>query len=279
MKNLKKLLKARSQTTSGKIMLTVTGIILLVATPFLFASFVIGGLFKVAGIIAFGTDIVDRWKKQGFRVDAHNHYGSYSRMLKKPKNPKTDKQKQQRGLLSSLSKMWAEFTVDRLGWNEFAKTLPKKNRAGHLIYWTGEALFVSWNTIVSILGGTPNTDVPPVKPFPIMIDLELLANYTGTPAISIEYALPGWSADVDCRVMIEATGAVSPGIFYGHNYKYLGDLEAQNLTVQDITTMWEAIYGLLTAGMVGKKIFVRVKLAFKSNGEAQGYTPASALVS
>lgn len=262
----------------GPFMLGAVAIMLLVISPFVVAALTIGGIAKVAGLIAFGTDIVDRAKKQGFRADSHNHYGPFSRSIRKPRNPKSDAQKLQRNMLSSFAKMWQTGSIAKDAWNATAKNIAFKNRLGHLIHLTGEALFIKMNINALIAGGTSTITTPPADVvLPVLTDLSL-STEIGTPNLfTFECTLTPSTGLTNLVFVVEANTPGSQGIFFGSGYKKIGAYAAVSAAPVPAVTGFESVFGSM-AGYSDKKVFMRVKIVDKVTGWASGYTPISSVI-
>jgi len=84
--------------------------------------------------------------KEGDVVYARNRYGTYTRPLRIPVNPRSNLQSTVRAAFATISDLWQRLDDDqREGWTSYAKAIKIQNRVGQDITLTGHAMFVRCN--------------------------------------------------------------------------------------------------------------------------------------
>ena len=240
-------------------------IVLSLATGLIFGTASIG----LAFIPVFGPSLVDGYKKWGYSVFSHNHYGVYSRSKKNPKNPKSVGQSTQRQSVKNFSKHWKDVGVDQATYNDYGATHPVEKR-GRIIYLTGEATFVSFNLIAqTCTGSTTLVTAPPVTPalFPILTGGNIEASI-GPDLIDLQ---PDKIGDYITGMKLEVfvSPPLSAGTFTQKHMTLLGVYDPSPTTPIDITGDYVDKYGTI-ANSVGQKIFCQFRLIMPT-GESNLY--------
>ena len=112
-------------------------------------------------------------------VYAKTKAGNVARQFAQPANPRTTSQQQVRGILTTLSKEWANISdANRDAWNTWAETQQWRDRFGTLIDVSGFAAYMRANMPLNgYLDGTPS-NTPPTVAAPAPITLAANASYT-----------------------------------------------------------------------------------------------------
>lgn len=126
-----------------------------------------GGITAMSGSIAGNTF-------------GRNRSGAYIRSRTKPVNPNTDDQVSARTIVAHLCEIWSETLnpTQRTGWNNYAASIPMKNKLGETIYLTGFNHFIRSNAAryqyhpVAIVLNRPAGVILPGKDPTLAIDVD-----------------------------------------------------------------------------------------------------------
>lgn len=193
---------------------------------------------------------------------SRNRYGQYNRTRRTPVNPNTAAQSAARSRLTDLSRAWSGLDeTDRLAWAAFAEAHPRTDSLGQSNVLTGHQAYVSVNCARMAAGLDP-------------VDVPTGATETVT-ACTVELADDGFDVAFapspvpsDHKLVIEASGPVSPGRSYNGDYRFVASVDAAATTPQDVLTDWEAKFGS-AEDHVGKKVFVRAYFVGPSGDTAR----------
>jgi|GEM_PF-4928643 hypothetical protein len=229
-------------------------------------------LFAVIPIL--GPAFNDLYKKWGKEVFSHNHYMLYGRSYKIPRNKKTNAQAVRRQYIRDYSKAWKDDTVEQVNWNNFGATHPIEKK-GRIIYLTGQATFVQFNVIAQMAtSGVSLLTTPPVVDtlFPILTGLTvvtetLVDSFTISPIKIGDYP-SGMMLEIMC------TPQLSKGTFTPKKFKLVGIFDPTVTPAIDITSAYEALFGVLQLGM---KIFVKARLIMPT-GESDLWVSQNSIV-
>ena len=182
-----------------------------------------------------------------------------------------------RGNLATLSANWRGLTAaQRLGWAAFGANLSRTDTLGQTYDLTGQQAYVSVNRNLNTYGAASIPDAPTYAPPASLLTLGLTASGT-VPAMSVTYTTTPLAANT--KMAIFATRPVSAGINFMPRgaYKLVLVTAAAAASPANPKTGYEAIFGALGAGTVGKKIFIRA-VVISSTGLATPFGEASVIV-
>lgn len=92
---------------------------------------------------------------------SHNRYGLYVRARRKPVNPNTTSQQEQRAAFSSATSAWRDLTPEqRAAWDGASSGAIRTNALGQTITLTGQAAYVASNALRLRLGLAAVSDPP-----------------------------------------------------------------------------------------------------------------------
>ncbi len=117
--------------------------------------------------IRFGAGIVDARGSIGGTVFSRNRGGAYMRARTTPINPNTPRQGLVRADLSNVVALWSDSLsqANRDQWGVYAAAIPRTNRLGETIFWTG------FNTFVGSATMRLQNDLPVVSIGPATLSL------------------------------------------------------------------------------------------------------------
>lgn len=221
--------------------------------------------------------------RSGSVVFARNRGGAYARDFTSPTDPGTARQLLLRSALGSANEEWRNLSAtDRTVWENYGKTVTKRNRFGESKHVTGRAHFVAW-----FLAFTGGLDFEPTS-FPLPTDLITPAR----PIIKINQILvnaPGNLFIFTSFTQLDPWGDVSPPdqiIFYGspplplvrnfwkQNFPSHDSIGFSSETINPHTANWVITGGWDQAG--GQKIFMKFRF-IRRDGRISSFTYADGI--
>lgn len=251
-------------TTARAVFAICALIVTIIAFPALVSATIVGGAFKIAGILILGPNVTDMFNKTGNNVRSHNHYGLYERVRAIPKNPKSVLQQMVRGLIKTFSQEWRVAVPNIEDWNAYAATVSFQKR-GRTIFLTGEALYVKLNSLITLVGGTSIATIPANVSVPIITSLTATTNADVPNVMTIETIIVGTLTN--WKAFISATPALSAGTTYGKKFKNIGFANAVTGTPMDVLSKYNTWFNPLVVGDIDKSLFYKVKLVNSVTGQ------------
>jgi len=157
--------------------------------------------------------------KEGDVVYARNRYGTYTRPLRVPVNPRSQPQNIVRAAFATISDLWQTLDDDeREGWTSYAKAIKLKNRVGQPINLTGHAMFVRCNLprVAYVPNGALITTPPSTMTAAILGTPTITFNagkFTIVPAPDDDWTATGGYVFVYATAPCPATRNFPPGPF------------------------------------------------------------------
>jgi len=143
---------------------------------------------------------------------SHNTYGSYFRKKVKPVNPKSPGMAIQRAAFGAASQAWRTLpTATQLLWVAAAPTLPKISKSGNRVILTGQALFMSVNTL-PLKAGAPLITLPPSSSTAAGLTAPTVS-IDNTGVVTITFAADDWNV---ANGVVDVS--ISPPISGGRNF-------------------------------------------------------------
>ncbi len=211
--------------------------------------------------------------KLGLTVTWPGRNGLIRRAWVSPANPKTPEQLAVRNRLAVRASNWGSLTeVQQDAWITAAAQVQTRPHLGQSGPMTGLLFFVMINANLD-LAGEPTVTTPPARPtFDNNITQSLeLTNPAGVPAIKL--VCSGSSSAFN---FVWAAAPQNPGTRRPINWNYLAQLPEVVGGKADITSLYTAKFGTVSAGM---RIFIQSEQmlnGWKDNPKAyQGNIPAS----
>lgn len=230
-------------------------------------------------LIKFGAFMTDLSGKVGGTIFSKNRGGNYAKNLVIPNNPATAAQSRIRGIFSTLSSQWKSLTEQqRNSWSESAINFPRINRVGDQIILAGNALFVSLNAALMVIGEAINLSAPTPKGTLTPIITSFLPESTETVTDMLVYFQAFNTEDFHVqRVSIFATPPLSPGVSNpSGKFKLLTSPEATlSNQVEDIGEKYVALFGLPKGG---SKVFIKLVATNIYTGEQSAEVTKGAIV-
>lgn len=193
--------------------------------------------------------------KFGGAVFSRNRYGAYLRARVIPVNPRTSYQTAQRAKMSANSSGWRALTVaQRMAWDTVAPSFPWRNKAGHVIVLSGQALYCAINNLRMSLGLPVQTAAP--SALSVTDFSATAAVITAPPGVTLTYTSVLGATEY---IILEATCARSPGTMFGGGYKQIAVLGTADVSPYAALAKYLARYGVI--GAVGQRVFFRARKA------------------
>lgn len=187
---------------------------------------------------------------------SRGRYGQYYRNRAIPVNPNTPAQSANRNLFGAAASAWKGLSsTQRSAWNVFAATMPRVDRLGTTIYWSGMQTFVECYMIK--LGiGEAFADLPPAEiEFP-PLEFSLVPDLSAgmSAAYVPEAVIDGFVLQID------TTTNYSSGVSFAgpSEFRRTANLVASTDSPTLIATQYNAVWH--TLGSVGRVIFGRARL-------------------
>jgi hypothetical protein len=214
--------------------------------------------------VQFGAIITGARGKIGGHYLSRNHYGNFQGTIRTPANPQTSYQQDYRNNFLYLTTQWKNLTYEQQrSWIDNVNDFPKTDVFGNTYYSTAKNLFVSLNMNREIAGSTLLETCP--TPETIVPCPELLSVYADNGASYYELELYDDFTNANQVLLLEATPALSPGIFnVDKQFRHLGIL---NATVPSAYDFSEEYTNRFPNADVGSKIFLRVSTIQKVSGQ------------
>ena len=184
---------------------------------------------------------------------SRNRFGPYIRTRALPVNPNTAAQQLARSRFSTVSAQWRQLTDgQRATWEVAGEELFNSNPQGFPAPLSGAQAFAAYNNINLLIGNSITTTAPAVDKSAEITAADLVLD-TGGPALVELDSITGEQI-ADNVILVYGTAAVSPGrsFFRKSDYRFLGALN-ENTQPFDLTDEWAAIFGSITAALVGQK--------------------------
>lgn len=197
-------------------------------------------------------------RSAGSTTASRNRFGSYFRTRINPVNPNTTKQQLQRANMEDLSETWKSLTaVQQAAWASLGLQIVRSDTLGQTYTLTGLQAYTSLNMVNRRVGQSDVTAAPAMPATPANM-LTLSAVYDTTPitGTGLDVTFTPTPIPAGSRVVIEATRPVSAGKSFmpRSEYKVVFIGAVAGTSPQDITTVYQAIYGVAPAG---SKVFFR----------------------
>jgi hypothetical protein len=208
--------------------------------------------------------VADIRNKLNGSVFSKNRYGSYIRTKVTPVNPQTTAQQNVRNRLATNSQAWRGLTESqRNGWITAASSFPTTDIFGNPKILSGNALYVSLNNNLAVIGAALITDAPSPVSIPALSIVSLTADISSS-TFDIDFLQSPIPAGV--AMVVEATPQVGPGISFVKNlYRNVNSFAAATNSPIDLFADYVAKFGALT---LGQKVFVRCFYVSTVTGQA-----------
>jgi len=202
----------------------------------------------------------------GGNVFSRNKGGGYVRTFVKPNNPQTERQQIQRLILGAVAGLWRTLTEEqRITWGAAASDFPYKDKLGEDKTYSGQQLFMKFNSFLKAIGIAAKTNAPA----PVEMPTAVLSASDSTPLdFDVIATLP--EIPTDKAYVSRATRPLSPGRMnaFRQEFKQISTatIAAAETTVVN-STDYRKVYSL-GAGDVGSKVFVEIIIVDKNTGQA-----------
>ena len=188
---------------------------------------------------------------------SRNRYGQYYRNRAVPVNPRTAVQTAQRSLFGAAASAWRSLSSStKIAWNSYAATMPKLDRLGQTVYWSGFQSYVECYVIRAGIAVSAPTDPPADVTFAQLLissggdfsDQSLDLNHVPSP-------IPA-----GFKLQIDATTSYSGGVHFAgpSEYRRILNIAVAAVSPADISAEYLAVWGVI--GPAGSRIFVRGRL-------------------
>ena len=190
--------------------------------------------------------------KRGLSVSMGGRYGQVNRALVIPSKPRTAAHLNVRQLMSIQAAAWRALTqAQRAAWIATAALAKSRSQLGQSGPLTGSQLFVKVNLNLTLFG-QPAVVKPPAQPvFPTLAPQNLVITNAGGGVIAIQLTC---LIDPGENTIVRAADPQSAGRQVCNDFRILGVCPAPVLGASDMTTLYNARFGLPAAG---SKVFVR----------------------
>lgn len=225
--------------------------------------------------IKYSALVSEMRNKLNGSVLSKNRYGNYIRNKVTPVNPQTSFQQNVRALLSSVSQAWAGLSeAGRNGFTALAQNHPFTDIFGDSKTLDGKAMFSKLNMNLQKIGLSPITVAPVFVGMPFVEATGATASVADGSELDVSVA----TIPAGFTAVIEATPPLPATInFVKNRYRQLGTATA-TANVIDATSLYDARFGALSAGDVGKVVHYRLSLVSNTTGQVSIASEISATV-
>lgn len=222
--------------------------------------------------ITWGAIVTDGSGKLGGHVASKNRGGSYLRTKVKPTNAQTTAQMAARNRLASFAQNWRGLSeAGRVSFNNAVGNFPVVKN-GKTILMSGEQLYIRLNTNLDLVGAAAITTAPLPEEIPAVSLDSVSVDISDTEA---ELTFNVAAIPMGFAVVVEATAALSPGIY---NATSEFRVIATPTVAMNVTDVWTAYVAKFGTPVAGQKIYFRAKVISTTTGQAGVPTTAVATV-
>lgn len=214
--------------------------------------------------VKFSALVSDMRNKLNGSVFSKNRAGNYLRNKTTPVNPRTSFQQAIRQQLGSLSSKWSALTeLQRATWRGAVGSFPYTDIFGDKKELDGKSLMIKLNMNL-LNAGKPTIDVAPqIVAIPEMSLNSAAVVFDDSVKLNVSPS----TIPTGCSLMVYATAPQRAGVYFAKNkFRSLGVVPVA-AGVADITTSYEARFGALSAGDVGKAVFFKCALVSDTSGQ------------
>lgn len=214
--------------------------------------------------VKYSALVSDMRNKLNGSVLSKNRAGNYIRNKTTPVNPQTAAQQANRQQLGAMSSAWNGLTEpQRQSWRGAVASFPYTDIFGDRKELDGKSLFIKLNLNLLNAGQTQISSAPSSVAIP-----ELAINSgTATVASGVEINIAPATVPSGFSLLVYATPPVNGGVYFVKNrYRLLGTATA-TAGVVDLQALYDAKFGALSAGDVGKAVSVRCALVSNTTGQ------------
>lgn len=225
--------------------------------------------------IKYSALVSEMRNKLNGSVLSKNRYGNYIRNKVTPVNPQTSFQQNVRALLSSVSQAWAGLSeAGRNGFTALAQNHPFTDIFGDSKTLDGKAMFSKLNMNLQKIGLSPITVAPVFVGMPFIEIISVTPSVSAGLQIQINEAVipAGFTAVVDATPALPATIN-----FVKNRYRQVGTGTAVANEI-DASLAYDARFGALASGDIGKVVHVRLSLVSNTTGQVSIASEGSAVV-
>ncbi len=210
--------------------------------------------------IRFGAGIVDARGSIGGTVFSRNRGGAYIRARTAPINPNTPRQGLVRADLSNVVALWSDSLsqANRDQWGVYAAAIPRVNRLGETIFWTGFNTFVGNNTM------RLQNDLPVVSIGPATLSLPVPdSDMSASASVATQLVTVNFTDSLDWAGEDSAAMQIRMGIpvpatrnFFNGPYRIAGTLEGNTAVPLTSPQTLPVPFPV----QLGQKVFVQGKI-------------------
>ena len=214
--------------------------------------------------VKYSALVSDMRNKLNGSVLSKNRAGNYIRNKVTPVNPQTAAQQANRQQLGSMSSAWNGLTESqRQSWRGAVASFPYTDIFGDRKELDGKSLMIKLNLNLLNAGQSQISSAPASVAIP-----ELgITSGTATVANGVELLITPSTVPVGFSLLVYATPPVNGGVYFVKNkYRLLGTATATAGAV-DLQALYDAKFGALSAGDVGKAVSVRCALVSNTTGQ------------
>jgi len=202
----------------------------------------------------------------GGNVFSRNKGGGYVRTFVKPNNPQTPLQQIQRSILGSIATEWRTLSEEqRITWGMAALDFPYKDKLGEDKTYSGQQLFMKFNSTLRAIGEDISKSTPAPTQMPsgeLKIDSPIFHSFD--VLLEVPEVLPNKA------YIVRATRPLSPGRMNAFRQEFR-QVAVGNITAVEQTAFDAAIYEGefdISADNVGQKIFAELIIVDKNTGQS-----------
>lgn len=214
--------------------------------------------------VKYSALVSDMRNKLNGSVLSKNRAGNYIRNKTTPVNPQTAAQQANRQQLGAMSSAWNGLTESqRASWRAAVASFPYTDIFGDRKELDGKSLMIKLN--LNLL----NAGQAQINSAPSSVAIPELAITSGTATVADGVGLVVTPAAIPAgfTLLVYATPPVNAGVYFVKNrYRLLGTATAAAGAV-DLQAIYDAKFGALSAGDVGKAVSVRCALVSNASGQ------------
>lgn len=201
-------------------------------------------------------------------VFTRGRYGAVIRTKVSPVQPDTNAQQLTKQNFGALSASFRALTEDQIaGWNTAALNWPRSNVFGQTYYPSGLNLYVGLNQNLLQAEEATITAAPSPTELPVMTPNGVVIDDSANTFIAIFQMDGGTIVPAGYNLLIDATGAISPGRSFVKNmFRQITVIAAgADTSATDLNSFYVARFG---SPITGQKIYVQARLIAIASGQA-----------
>ena len=220
--------------------------------------------FSIMAKVKYSALVSDMRNKLNGSVLSKNRAGNYIRNKVTPVNPQTAAQQANRQQLGSMSSAWNGLTESqRQSWRGAVASFPYTDIFGDRKELDGKSLMIKLNLNLLNAGQAQIQTAPASVAIPELAITSAAAEVGGILQMVVTPA----TIPAGFSLLVYATPPVNAGVYFVKNkYRLLGAATAA-AGIVDLASLYEAKFGALSTGDIGKAVSFRGALVSNTTGQ------------